>query len=97
MDVKFPIVWGTCPYCGSKERFGDLTQPKLHGLKLTMIPLARPMSVSVPHIIIYSDICISCGREYNTYAEKKSIPIQALQGNQPPGGMPPIPPNLMAK
>ena len=93
IDVKFPhaktlpMSWEKCPYCGSKETFGKIGTGKedIPGIKVTMIPLGNPaIAVTVPALLVYSDFCASCGREYTTKVEKKSVPVQA----QPPPALP---------
>ena len=78
MGEKLELTFEECPHCGCEERVGDLVLPDKPGLKVTVIPVSTStvMGVTVPAVMIWSDFCTSCGREYNTHIEKQMVPVQ---------------------
>ena len=84
-DIEFPLLWPKCE-CGCRETVGSLVSDKWEehpGLKMTVIPLAQSVGITVPTLTIYSDYCVRCGRERNTMVEKKSLPVGMPQPGAP--------------
>lgn len=61
-----------CPICGGEEMVGQKVLGKdKRGLEATIHPLANPTLV-VPILVVYYDICATCGTRYCVRVEKGS-------------------------
>ncbi|KKL84579.1 hypothetical protein LCGC14_1963360 [marine sediment metagenome] len=100
-DVKIITDILKCPNCGCPDTVNraaaapykeDGRIPKdayvAHSVTNKMIVPPTKVSLSVPTLFIYMDICLDCGILYATRAEQRDVPIkyQMAGGGGPPRG-----------
>ena len=62
-----------CPICSGEETVGQKVLGKEGALEATVHPLANPALVAaVPILVVYYDICATCGTRYCVRVEKGS-------------------------
>jgi hypothetical protein len=70
-----------------QKESGKLPSDVFVGINMTIKPLEMPLlaGITVETIVIYEDICISCGTKYFTRAQLIQSPVTAenLPGNMP--------------
>jgi len=93
---ELPLFWLECPYCGDTERLGQdhASSPEAYegqpGIEVKMIAAGPMTGIVVSMLMVYSDICTACGRQYTTKIEKKNVPVNLMNmggGPQFPKGM----------
>ncbi len=94
----FPKIFPTCPICNGTKTIANLAYDEeiasgnkkipidtFKGMSVQPVLLVAPESagLSIPALIVFKDICASCGTEWCTRIEKQNLPVTGIM--RPPG------------